>query len=367
MLFRMNPAPYQRSKRTTTSIMLELSVVLAIVWLLATVFYFVSVAPTLGIIYGFKPLIIGVLALLTGTIVDVVCALIQGKRSRKDIVNFVINQYSFVTALIFALTLTVDTSYYAVICGMLFATIIGKAVFGGFGHNIFNPAALGRVFVSTTFTMTVPYVYGLMDKVTRATATSAINWTTGLLPTFGTTSGANSLITLFVGNYVGSLGETSFILLAIAGIYLAIRKIIDWRLAVSYIGTVFVISLVLGFVLVDVNNPIIYALTHIAAGGVMFGAVFMATDPVTTPTSPMGKLIWGIGVGTITVMIRVFGNLPEGVVYAICIMNIVTPTIDAAIKGMTSDKLWKKYAVTFGILALGILINAGICLIGGAA
>lgn len=367
MQFRMNPAPYQRSKRTTTSIMLELSVVLAIIWLLATVFYFVSVSKTLGIIYGFKPLIIGVLALLTGTIVDVVCALIQGKRTVKDIFTFVLNQYSYVTALIFALILTVDVPYYAVVCGMLFATILGKVVFGGFGHNIFNPAALGRVFVATTFSLTVPYVYGLMDKVTRATATTAINWITGTLPTFGTASGTDSLITLFVGNYIGSLGETSFILLAVAAIYLAIRKIIDWRLTVSYVGTVFVTAFILGFFLGGVSNPLIYALTHIAAGGLMFGAVFMATDPVTTPTSPMGKLIWGIGAGTITVMIRVFGNLPEGVVFAIVIMNIITPTIDAAIKGMTSDKIWKKYVVTFGILAIGILVNIGICLLGGVA
>ena len=141
-----------------------------------------------------------------------------------------------------------------------------------------------------------------------------------------------------------------------------IRKIINYRVVVAYVGTSFIIALVLGLVY-KVDYVLTYALTHLFAGGLLFGGVFMVTDPVTSPTSPLGKVIFAIGAAMLTMLIRVSGNLPEGVVFSIVIMNFMVPLIDGAIKGKTTTKVWKPWVVTGVAIVIAVLVNVGFALL----
>ena len=359
MEFRISPAPHQRGKRTTFQIMLELSAVLLVVLGVSIVFHFLKGGVNLGV----SAILIAVTALLTGLVTDVICALIFKKRKFKEIVDYVLHSYTYVTALIFSMTVAASTNpyiYYAVIAGMVFATVFGKVIFGGFGNNVVNPAGIGRMFVGLTFgalVSTVPGVSnGTLDAVTGGTVTSGIDWVTGAIPSGFT------IKDLFFGNYFGAIGETMAFVLIPAGIYLMIRQIIDYRITLSYLLSAFVITFILGFVL-KVDYPLTYAVTHILSGGLLFGAIFMLTDPVTAPTSPLGKIIYGIGAATLTVIIRVFGSLPEGVVFSIILMNLAVPVITSAIKGKTNAKLGKQYAIIGIFFVICLAITLGISLI----
>ena len=355
MEFRLSPAPHQRENHTTFHIMLELSAVLLVVLGVSIAFHFIRG----GVNYGVRALLIPLVALLTGAITDVVCALIFKKRKIKDIIDYVLHSYTYVTALIFSMTVTAGCSFYAVIVGMLFATIFGKVIFGGFGHNVVNPAGIGRMFVGLSFgaiVSTVPGASGTLDAVTGSTITSGMNWVTGAIPSGFT------IQDLFFGNYFGAIGETMAFVLIPAGIYLMVRKIIDYRITLSYLLTTFLITFILGFVL-KVDYPLTYAVTHILSGGLLFGAVFMLTDPVTAPTSPLGKIIYVIGAATLTVIIRVFGALPEGVVFSIILMNLAVPVITSLIKGKTNAKMGKQYAIIGIFFVVCLAITCGISLL----
>ena len=362
MGLRVSPAPFQRNKRTTFQIMVELSCVLLVVLGVSIVFHFLKG----GVKVGLSALLIAITALLTGLVIDVICALIFKKRKFKEIVDYVLHSYTYVTALIFSMTVCASTNpmiYYAVIVGMIFATVLGKVVFGGFGNNIVNPAGIGRMFIGLTFgalVSTVPGIgNGTVDGVTGSTVTAGMNWITGQLPAGFT------IKDLFFGNYFGAIGETFAFVLIPAGIYLMIRQIIDYRITLSYLLTAFVLTFILGFVL-KVDFPLTYAVTRILSGGLLFGAIFMLTDPVTAPNSPLGQLIYGIGAATLTVIIRVFGSLPEGVVFSIILMNLAVPVISSALKGQTDKKLGKQYAILgiFFVVCLAITCGIGFLKVG---
>lgn len=351
MQFRMSPAPFQRGKRTTLSIMLELSVVLCVVWLATIVFCFAKGEP----VWAVHAILVGLIALVTSFVTDVVVALCLKKKG-KEIIDYFKYSYSYVTALIFALIVPASIPYFALVFCVVFAIVIAKVFFGGFGYNIANPAAVARIVAGTAFGLGVVHIPDLI--VSGVTITTAMNWQTGALPSMFTH------MDLFLGNYVGSMGETMTFLLIIAGIYLAVRKIIDYRLALSFILTIFILAFVLAFVL-KIDFPLSYALSHVFLGGAMFGAVFMVTDPVTTPTSQLGKIIFGIGAGAITVLIRVSGALPEGVVFSIVLMNLVTPLIDRGIIGQTSDKKAKKWGLIALVFVGAIAVNVAALWLGG--
>lgn len=348
MRLKMSPGPFQRTKRSTTSIMLELFAVLCVVWVFAIVFHFVNIGPTNGI----SVLLIGIVSILVSCLCDVVVGMIS-KVAWKDMFHHVLNSYSYVTGIIFALCLPANTSLFTVIIGSLLGTALGKLVFGGFGHNVVNPAGIGRIMVGLFMTLGKTFVE---DGFAGGTITGNIDWVTGLIP------GNFTLLDLFLGQYVGAIGETCSALLIACGLYLMIRKIINYRVALAYVGTTFVISIALGLVF-KVEYILTYAATHIFAGGLLFGAVFMVTDPVTSPTSPLGKVIFGIGAGMLTMLIRVSGSLPEGVVFSIVIMNLVTPLIDSAISGKTTTKLWKPWVITGAALVIAVLVNVGFALL----
>lgn len=228
-----------------------------------------------------------------------------------------------ITGLLLALTLPPSLPLSAVVLGSVFSIAVGKHVFGGLGSNIFNPALLGRAFLQASFpvamtTWTFPQTakYATVDAVTAATP----------LGTFKFEKIMTGYSDLLTGNIGGSLGETSAIAVMIGGIFLLIMKYADWRIPLSYMGTVFVIG-GLFWLIAPQNYP--DPIFHLLSGGLMLGAFFMATDMVTSPITPLGSWIFGIGAGVILVVIRLFGGVPEGVMYSILLMNAFTPIINS--------------------------------------
>lgn len=217
-----------------------------------------------------------------------------------------------VTGLLLAFNMPATLPLWMAVVGSLVAIIMVKMLFGGMGYNFANPAIVGRISLALGYTgaMTLyPFPNNSIDAFSSATP---------LAQGVAETVGSQGYMTLLIGNHGGVLGETSAIALLLGGIYLISTKVISYMIPVSYLGTVLVMSLVCGY------DPVYQLLS----GGLMLGAFFMATDYVTSPTTDKGKLIFGIGLGVITCLIRFFGSMSEGVSFAILLMNLVVPYID---------------------------------------
>lgn len=223
-----------------------------------------------------------------------------------------INDYSaIITGILLAFNLPANAPWWIPVFGAGFAIIIVKQFFGGLGSNFMNPALAARaVLVASWPDIMAEYVLPGVDALTGATPLAMIE--SGKLP---------SLMDMFIGNIGGSIGETSTLLLLIGGLYLIIRRVIDWKMPLIYIGSTALMLLLLG---VEAGN-LIY---HILAGGLMLGAIFMITDYASRPVTPMGQIIVSVGAGLLTALIRVKGGFPEGVSYSILIMNVATPLIE---------------------------------------
>ena len=215
---------------------------------------------------------------------------------------------ALVTGMLLALNLPPGLPYWMAVGGAVVAIGLGKQIYGGLGANPFNPALIGRVFLMITFTGPMTTWINPVDGTTGATPLALMKMEG--IPT--------DYVKLFLGNVGVSLGETSALLIIVGGLYLIYKGYVDWVIPASYLGTVAVLSLVLG------RDPIF----HLLSGGLMLGAFFMATDMVTTPLSKLGKIIFGIGAGLFTVLIRFYGGYPEGVSFSILLMNAFTPLIN---------------------------------------
>ena len=232
---------------------------------------------------------------------------------------------AMVTGVLLAFVCPVTIPYWCIILGDFFAIIVVKMIFGGIGRNIVNPALAGRVFmfswpVLMNNWVKVGYenaagIFSTADAVTAATPMASLHQ--GLLP-------SESVMDLFLGNVGGSLGETSALLLLIGLVYLLARKIITLRIPLSYIGTVAVLTVLFPMG----NDPLTWMGAQVFGGGLMLGAIFMATDYVTSPVTKLGQVIYGIGCGVLTVLIRYFGGYSEGVSYAILVMNCCVVLLD---------------------------------------
>ncbi|MFA5422196.1 MAG: RnfABCDGE type electron transport complex subunit D [Bacilli bacterium] len=363
MKFIVQPPPFTRRKRSTTGIMYELSALLGLLWVAAIVYNF-TIAPS----YGLKAILMVVVAVVTTLICDVLVGAIAYRDKEKPFGPYLFTRvkenYSLVTALIFALSLPIGTPYYVIIIGSLFATLIVKYAFGGFGANIFNPAVFGRIFVTFAFGSqlkafigTVPgNVSSLTDvgvTVTASFSSLGVKWISDSLAALNVTMGQ-----LWLGNYSGAIGETFTGLILLLGLYMIVRKICNWRPMVAYLLTVTLTALVVA--LIAGLNPGTYILLHLAMGGLMFGAVFMITDPVTSPTSMFGKVLIGVIAGLMTVLIRIQGGYPEGVSFAIAIANLVSPLIDRFATGMTNNNNYKKWSIIISVLLLSLALNGGL-------
>ncbi len=246
-----------------------------------------------------------------------------------------------VTGLIYGLTLPPSLPLWMVVLGGVIAISLGKFLFGGLGYNTFNPALVGRAFLQAAFPvaittwhpvlavdrftalpgslLTVPFTVPVYDAVTGATPLSAMKF--DHLPT--------PVYDLILGMTTGSLGETSSLFILLGGLYLALRKMLNWRIPVAILATVAVLSGVFHYLNPGVYPPPAFMLF---SGGLMFGAVFMATDMVASPITTPGVLIYGALIGLLVVVIRLWGGLPEGVMYAILFANAASPHIDRLIQ-----------------------------------
>jgi electron transport complex protein RnfD len=222
-----------------------------------------------------------------------------------------------VTGLLLALVIPPGVPLWMPVIGSVFAISLAKIIFGGLGQNIFNPALAGRAFLALSWSAYMTTYYG-PDGVTGATPMGILKEKgyAALVNSFGSQS--NLYQAMFLGNHGGSIGETSAIALLIGALLLFIFKVIDWRIPATYIGTVAVLALVFR------QN----VLVHVLGGGLLIGAFFMATDYVTSPITKMGRIYFGIGCGLLTMIIRMFGSYPEGVMFSILLMNTAAPIID---------------------------------------
>ena len=223
---------------------------------------------------------------------------------------------ALVTGLLFALTLPASAPYWVVAVGSVFAIIVVKLMCGGLGQNIFNPALAARAFVMLLWPATITRYAALgVDGVTASTPLHHM-----VMPALP----EESILDMLTGRCPGSIGELSALALLAGGAYLVVRKVISPRIPLAYLGTVAVLTLVFH----KTDDAVAWMLYSLFSGGVMLGAIFMATDYATSPVTARGQIVYGIGCGALTVLFRYYGIFPEGVTYAILLMNACVWTID---------------------------------------
>ena len=228
--------------------------------------------------------------------------------------NTTVDGSAIVTGLLLAMTLPHTVPYWQAALGSVFAIVLVKCLCGGLGQNIFNPALAARAFLLLIYPVGLTRYVGV-DGVSAATPLHHM-----VMPALP----EESILDMFLGNCPGSIGEISALALLIGGAYLVYRKVISIRIPAAYIATVAVLTLV-NF---KTDAPVQWMLYHLFSGGLMLGAIFMATDYATSPATPVGHILYGIGCGILTVLFRYFGLFPEGVTYAILIMNAFVWFID---------------------------------------
>ncbi len=265
-----------------------------------------------------------------------------------------------ISALIYAMILPAGCSAYVVITGALFGMLIGKMVFGGLGNNIFNPAAVGRIFVALCFGSKLSEAYQTQttfDAVSGATPLGVVNENIGNLGSYG-------VLDVFLGNVPGSMGEVCAICILIGGLYLFIRRSADIRAFLGYFVSFGILAFVAAFSWVIKNNSgnmfEIWAY-QLFAGGALFAAVFMITDPVTSPTSKFGRVLYGAIAGAITMLIRVAGAYPEGAAFSILIANLTAPCIDFLLRKSPNSYTWKQALCLFiALVLMGVITSASV-------
>ena len=291
-----------------------------------------AVAPSaLASIYffGWRALLVIIFSYLFGVTTEWIFATVRREEMTEG---------AFVTCLIYPLILPPTVPLWVVAVGIVFGTVFGKEVFGGTGKNLFNPALVGRIFVAVAFPsiMSGQWYKPISGAFGGFTAFSVDGLTTATpLTNFKSDSTIASYWELFTGNIAGCLGETSKVLIILGGLFLMVTKVSNWRTPVSYLGTVALLSSILSQISSDRFAPPLFQLL---SGGLMFGAMFMATDPVTSPMTLQGKWICGSLMGVLTIVIRGLSGYSEGVMFAIILMNIFNPLIDNAVLSMITLK-----------------------------
>ncbi len=308
----VSSSPHIRSGAATNRIMLDVLIALAPATVAGVV------------IFGWKSLIVILTCVCSSVLAEFLFNLIVKKEQTVSDLS------AAVTGLLLALNLRADTPFWQCIIGAVFAIVVVKCLFGGLGCNFANPAITGRIMMMLSFASTVgggavpvidaigtPYVGthatgATVDVVTGVTPLELMKWDSTL----------PSLTDMFFGIYGGAIGETCSLAIIIGFVYLVVRKVIKFEVPVIFVGTVFLLSFIAE------GGSLRMALYSILAGGLLLGAVFMATDYVTTPITRTGKMIFAFGCGLITFLIRYFGSYAEGVSYAILFMNILSPYIE---------------------------------------
>lgn len=293
-LLHLSASPHIHSGRTTSSIMRDVLIAL----LPATV--------AGCVIFGIRALLVITVCVASCVLLEALFNLIVKKEQTVGDLS------AAVTGLLLALNVPANIPLWQCVIGCIFAIIVVKCLFGGIGCNLVNPAITARVFMLVSFgSMAVQAMPTIVDTASGATPLAQI--ANGSSP---------KMLDLFLGTTGGAIGETCALALLIGFAYLLIRRVITWHIPVTFVASVFVMSFLMeGF-------DFMKALALILSGGLLIGAIFMATDYVTSPDTPWGKIIFGVGAGLMTFMIRYFGVYPEGVSFAILFMNILTPYIE---------------------------------------
>lgn len=262
-----------------------------------------------------------------------------------------------ITGLILALQLPAGINVYVVVMGSIFAIAIGKMVFGGTGNNIFNPAALGRVFVALAFASffnasRAPEALQVYPGVVAGATPLTMIKSQGIVESLSN----YNLLDLFIGKVPGSMGEISAIAILIGAAYLIIRKAADWKVMVGIIVpfALFALFAGLGNPEVASKDLLNFILFHILSGGLLFGVVFMATDPVTSPLHVTTKLLFGLVIASFTMLNRLFGPMPEGMVFSILFANMLVPLFDR-IKTFNNRFTWQ-FGVTYGVSLIAMIL-----------
>jgi electron transport complex protein RnfD len=286
----VSPSPHLKSPENIKSIMIDVLVALFPAAIAAIIFFRHHALLTM--------LICTVAAMLTEAII---------LRSK----NIFGDGSAAVTGLLLAMTLPPAPPWWLCVIGAVLAIVVGKQVFGGIGNNIFNPALVGRAVLLVSWTGHMTGWLAPVDLTSTATPLASPS--------------AASLADLFFGAVGGSLGETSVLALLLGAAWLFYRGHINWRIPGGYLLVVFVMG---AFLSGGDNSSMVNGLFHVMTGGVVLAAFFMATDMVTSPVTPKGQLIFGLGCGLVTMLVRLYGNYPEGVTFAILLMNALTPLLD---------------------------------------
>ncbi len=298
MRFIVETSPHQKSQRDTSWIMKQ--VVIALIPVVAASVYF----------FRFKAISLITVCVLGCMLSEYLFLKAQGKAS-------VLKDYSaLVTGVLLALILPPSIPLWVAFVGSIVAIVVGKQVFGGLGNNIFNPALTARAFLMAAFpVMLTTWIEPIsLDAVTQATPLALWKFNNTIV----------SLRPLFMGNISGSLGETSGLAIIIGGLYMIVRKIADWRAPLGMLVGGVVFSGI--FYLIDSSNGSI--IFHLLSGGFLLGMFFMVTDPVTSPVTKKGRIIFGLLIGLLVMVIRKWAGLPEGVMYSILFMNACVPLIN---------------------------------------
>lgn len=289
-------SPHIHGKFSTNRIMLDVSIALL---------------PALAVgivILGIRALLVAALSVACALLFEWSWCIITKKK------NTITDGSALVTGLLLAMTLPVTVPLWQVVVGNFFAIIVIKACFGGLGHNIFNPALAARAFLMLIYPLGITS-YPSLDGVSSATPLHQM-----VMPTIP----KESLVDMFLGICPGSIGEISKLALLAGGIYLVVRKVISPRIPLAYIGTLAILSLIF----YKTDNAFIWMAYNVFSGGLILGAVFMATDYTTSPVTSKGQVLYGIGCGALTLLFRYFGLFPEGITYAILLMNLCVWGID---------------------------------------
>ena len=309
MNLTVSSAPHIRSGDTTRRTMLDVLIAL-IPALIAAV-----------ILFGLRALALTVISAAVCVVVELLYCLVTRRKSTVGDLSAV------VTGVLLAFSLPASCPYWVVAVGDAFAIIVVKGFIGGLGQNVFNPALGGRALIMLFWPATITrygteavdaFNFGAVDIVSSSTPLQTM--ARPALP-------EASLLDMFLGKIGGCIGEVCTLALLIGLVYLLVRRVISWRIPVAYIGTMAVLTLVF----YKTDNALTWMLYSIMGGGAMLGAIFMATDYVTSPTLPSAQLVYGIGCGALTVLFRYFGLFPEGVTYAILIMNACAWALDRAV------------------------------------
>lgn len=306
MSMQVSSSPHIRDNSTSQRLMLD--VIIALMPTLAASLYY----------FGERILFIVVVTTLSAVVFEYLSRIVLKRY------NSISDLSAVVTGLLLALNLPPTVPFWLPIIGAFVAIVIVKQMFGGIGNNFVNPALASRVILMLSFPVAMTkWVVSTGHIPFGGTAGNGVDLVATATPLLQLQTGAaqgslDYYLQLFIGNKGGCIGEVSILALLIGAVYLLIRKVISFHIPVVYISTVGIIMLLLG------QDPII----HILAGGLVLGAFYMATDYVTSPLTNKGKIIYGVGCGVITALIRVFGGMTEGVSFSILLMNIVTPHID---------------------------------------